>query len=117
MAELYDSAPLWVLTQVRAIPAFRRFMGPLDAFWHFSNFFAPAVGLGVIASLLAKLVWRRALAGVALRRLCAFSIGAGAAVLLLCLAAFGHDGTMATYTLMVLACAAALWWAGLRRLD
>ena len=41
-------------------------MGPLDAFWHLLNFFAPAVGVGLIAAALAKLLWRRELAGVAL---------------------------------------------------
>lgn len=90
-------------------------MGPLDAFWHVANFFAPAFGLGAIASLLAKLLWRRALAGVPLSRLVKASVAAVAGVTVLGLVAFGRDGTMATYALMVIACAAALWWAGWRR--
>ena len=31
------------------------------------------------------------------------------------LVVFEHDGKMATYAAMVVACAAALWWAGFRR--
>ncbi|MFM7505876.1 MAG: hypothetical protein ACKO3M_04820 [Rubrivivax sp.] len=39
-------------------------MGPLDAAWHLANLFLPALMLGAIAAALAKLVWRRQLAGV-----------------------------------------------------
>ena len=90
-------------------------MGPLDAFWHLTNFFTPAVGVGVIASLLAKLLWRKGLAAVPLRRLCLFSVAACAAMLIAGLVVFGRDGTMATYALMVVACSGALWWAGFVR--
>ena len=31
-------------------------MGPLDATWHLLNFFAPALGTGLIAADLAKLL-------------------------------------------------------------
>jgi hypothetical protein len=89
-------------------------MGFFDALWHLLGFFAPAVGVGVFASLLCKLVWRRTLAAVPVRRLIAFSVAAGALASLGCLLVFGRDGTMAGYTALVLACAGSLWWAGLR---
>ena len=37
-----------------------------------------------------------------------------AVVLILGLVIFEHDGKMATYTAMVVACALALWWVGFR---
>ncbi|MBE0546747.1 MAG: hypothetical protein IH627_03620, partial [Rubrivivax sp.] len=59
-------------------------MGPLDALWHLTNLFVPALALGTLAAALAKLAWRRDLAGVSWRR------QAG-------LVLFGRDGKMATY--------------------
>ena len=87
-------------------------MGPIDALWHLLNFFAPALGVAVVASLIAKRLWRRALKGVSWRRLIVWATACGAAVLMLGLIVFGHDGKMATYGAMVFACAAALWWVG-----
>ena len=49
-------------------------MGPLDALWHLLNLLLPAVGLGLIAASLAKLLWRAALAPVAWRRLAGWAI-------------------------------------------
>jgi hypothetical protein len=78
------------------------------------NFFAPAVGVGCITPLLAKLIWRRSLQG-GLPRLVAWTslgaaLGAVAALVL-----FGRDGRMAGYGLLVAGAAVALWWTGLRR--
>jgi hypothetical protein len=89
-------------------------MGPLDATWHLLNFFAPAVGVGVIAPLLAKLLWRAELRGVPLARLAAAATLACALALVAGLVGFGRDGKTATYGAMVLAAALALWWAGFR---
>ena len=89
-------------------------MNPVDALWHLANFFAPAVVTGFLAAAGAKLVWRRELAGVGIARLGAWAGGAMAAVLLAGLVLFEHDGKMATYAAMVVACAAARWWAGFR---
>ena len=90
-------------------------MNPVDSFWHVANFFAPAVVAGFLAAAGAKLLWRRELAAVGLGRLGAWAGGAMALTLLAGLVIFEHDGKMATYTAMVVACAAALWWAGFRR--
>jgi hypothetical protein len=87
-------------------------MGPLDAAWHLLNFFAPALGVGLIATGLAKLLWRGELRQRSWRRLSLATAGASALVLVAGLVVFGRDGRMLTYAAMVLAAALALWWAG-----
>lgn len=89
-------------------------MGPLDLFWHLANLFAVAVLFALVATAGAKLIWRRALAAVAWRRLLLATAGAAVVVTVAGLLAFGRDGRMATYALMVVAVAAALGWAGFR---
>ena len=89
-------------------------MQPSDAFWHLTNFFAPAVVLGAIAAALTKLLWWRELGGVGFVRLWAWASAAGAITAVIGLVVFERDGRIATYVAMVLACAAALWWAGFR---
>lgn len=90
-------------------------MSPLDALWHLLNLFAPALGVGVVASAATKLLWRRELAGVSLVHLVVWACAAGALVTLAGLAVFGRDGRMATYGAMVAGCALALWWAAFGR--
>ncbi len=86
-------------------------MAPLDALWHLLNLFAIALGLGLLAPAMAKLLWRRNLRAVPWRRLALYCCGASAALTLAGLFWFGRDGRMATYASMVLACALVLWWA------
>ena len=90
-------------------------MGPLDALWHLLNFFAPAVGVALIAASLSKALWRRELAGVTWLRLTLWGGLAGATALVGGLVAFGRDGKMATYAVLVAATAVALWVAGFVR--
>jgi hypothetical protein len=90
-------------------------MGPLDALWHLANFFAPAFGVALITTALAKLVWRRELAGAGWGRLFGWSLGAGALALISGLVAFGRDGRMTTYGVLVVVTALVLWWAGFAR--
>jgi hypothetical protein len=85
-----------------------------DAFWHITNFFAPALVVGGCAAALTRLVWRRELGSGSFWRLWAWASAACAVVSIAGLVVFAHDGKMATYAAMVVACAAALWWAGLR---
>jgi hypothetical protein len=87
-------------------------MGPIDLLWHLLNLLAPGVSLGLIAAAAAKLLWRRDLAVVAYVRLAGWGAAASTVALLAGLVLTGHDGRMATYAAMVLACAGALWWAG-----
>ena len=87
-------------------------MGPIDALWHLLNFFAPAVGVGLLTALMAKLLWRRSLKSASLRRLSAWAIIGSALALLTGLIVLGSDGKMLTYGAMVLTCALSVWWAG-----
>ena len=89
-------------------------MQAADAFWHLTNFFAPPLFLGAFAAALTKAIWRRALAPGCGWRLWAWASGASALTAIAGLVVFGHDGRMATYAAMVVACAAGLWWAGFR---
>ncbi len=86
----------------------------MDVIWHLLNFFAPAVGVGFVTPLLAKLLWRRALQGSPLR-LVAWTSGGAALGLVAALVLFGRDGRMAGYGLLIAGAALALWWVGLRR--
>jgi hypothetical protein len=87
-------------------------MGPLDVFWHVSNLFGPALMLGMLASALAKLLWRKELAAVPWKQLAGPACAACAAVVLAGLVITGRDGRMVTYAAMVVACALMLWWQG-----
>jgi len=89
-------------------------MGPLDALWHLLNFLAPAVGVGVITAILARLFWRREMRAAGFVRLVAWACGGCAAGLVAALILFGRDGKMAGYALMLTGGSLALWWAGLR---
>jgi hypothetical protein len=87
-------------------------LSPVDAFWHLLDFFAPAIGMGLITPSVAKLLWRRELKSARWTRLAAWAAAGSAVALIAGLVVFGHDGKMATYAAMVVACALALWWAG-----
>ena len=90
-------------------------MSPLDAFWHLLGLFLPALGTGLLAAGAAKLLWRAELRRIGWLRLARWPVAAGALALAAGLVIFGRDGRMATYGLMLLACALALWWAGFVR--
>jgi hypothetical protein len=84
-----------------------------DAFWHLMNFCAPALGIGGFAAVLARLVWRSELRrGVV--ALWAWASVAAIVASIAGLVAFERDGRMATYALMVVASASAIWWTGFR---
>ena len=89
-------------------------MGPLDLLWHVLNLFGPAVGLGLLAPALAKLLWWRELRAVGWPGLVVWVTGAGAVVTLLGLVLLGRDGRMATYLALVTSAALVLWWRGWR---
>ncbi len=89
-------------------------MGPLDALWHLLNFFAPAVGVGVITTALARLVWWRELRRCGFARLALWTVSGCAVGLLAALVVFERDGKMAGYALMLASGSIALWWVGLR---
>ncbi len=101
---------LWAVKQEPH--AQNRTVGVMDAFWHLVNFFAPALGLGVMASGLAKLLWWRLLRLCGWGRLALWASVSAAAANLACLMWQGRDGTMAAYACMLLACSLGLAWAG-----
>lgn len=81
-------------------------MGPFDLLLHLLNFTAPALAVGLVLALCARLAWPgrgrlwthagiNTLTGVAV-------LGAG-------LWWFGRDGKMATYAALVATCAASQW--------
>ena len=87
----------------------------VTAFWHVVNFAAVPLALGAVAAWLAKIAWRRELAGVGWWPL-AWPAGAAAlAAAIGGLVVTGRDGRIATYAAMVLACATALLWRGVGR--
>jgi hypothetical protein len=87
-------------------------VGPIDAFWHLLNFFAPAMGVGVLTPLLAKMLWRRELQSVGVRWLMGRSASVAALTWVVALIVFGRDGRMASYGALVCASAVSLWWFG-----
>ena len=87
-------------------------MGVLDALWHLLNFFAPALGVGVAAAGMAKLLWWRDLRSASPWRMAAWGVLASSLALVAGLLWTGSDGKMVTYGAMVRVCALALWWAG-----
>jgi hypothetical protein len=90
-------------------------MTPLDASWHLLGLFLPALGTGLLAAAGAKLLWRAELRQLSWLHLALWSSVAGSIVSVAGLATFGRDGRIATYGLMLLACAASLGWAGFWR--
>lgn len=102
------------LPMTRSVPRLTKDtrLGPLVAFWHLLNFFAPALGVGLLAAAFAKLLWRRELKSVGWKRLALSAMAGCALVLIAGLVVFGHDGKIATYAAMVGVCALTLWWVG-----
>lgn len=87
-------------------------MGLLAVANHLLNFFAPALVSAALAAAFAKLLWRVELRAVSWRRLAGWGAAASAGALLAGLLLLGSDGRIASYAAMLLANAAALWWAG-----
>jgi hypothetical protein len=103
----------WVKSSA-SIDADLHAMSPVDAFWHLANLFAPALGMGLIAPTLAKLLWQRELRAARWLGLAIWTACSCAVVLVAGLVLLGRDGRMATYGSMVLAAALTLWWRGWR---
>ena len=87
-------------------------MSLLQQFWHVLNFLAPALMTGAIASALAKLIWRRDLAGTSWLVLALWAGLAGDLALVAGLWLTGRDGSMVSYGAMVAAVSLAIWLLG-----
>ncbi len=87
-------------------------MGILDFFFHLSSFLAPAVAVGLLVALAARLLPPRLAAGRSWWRQAAINAAVGAAVLAAGLGYWGVDGKIATYGVLVLAVATTQWLSG-----
>ena len=88
-------------------------MNPLDAFWHFANFFAPAWFVAALLALFSKLLWRQA----SWQRLALWGGIGGSLGLLAALVLLGRDGKMLGYGLMLLGVALPQWGLQLKRAN
>ncbi len=86
-------------------------MGPLDFLNHVLNFAAPALVVGVLLPLMAKVAFRRARRVTTLRAQMVLNSAVGLVALTGGVIVFGRDGKMASYAALVFACAASQWWA------
>ena len=84
-------------------------MGPLDFFLHLAGFLAPAAGVALLVSLLARVLMPAPPARSHWLSSFAIDFIAGAVALLAGLWLFGRDGKMLTYGALALACASSQW--------
>jgi len=87
-------------------------MGPLDLLLHLLNFIAPAAGMALGVTLLARIFMKKQAAAPSWRAQAAINFIAGTVVLVAGLVLFGRDGKMATYAALALVVAASQWAAG-----
>ena len=85
------------------------FMGPLDAFNHLLNLFAPAAAMAVLLWLGSQIFWRKRPAVLAWWAQIALHFILGCGVLLGGLWLFGRDGKMLTYISLLLVCTTSQW--------
>jgi hypothetical protein len=90
-------------------------MNLLDAFWHLSNWLAPAWFVAALMAAGLKLLWRRELKSLAWRRLVLWGGVGGCLGLFAALLLLGRDGRVAGYGLMILTIALPQWVLSLRR--
>ncbi|NVO06819.1 MAG: hypothetical protein HXX19_13210 [Rhodoferax sp.] len=79
---------------------------------HLLNFVLPALVVGGLLAALAPLLLRKLRPHHSWLVQSAINAASGLLVLLAGLVVFGHDGKMATYSALVLACASSQWIAG-----
>ncbi len=84
-------------------------MGPLELLIHLLNFMAPALGVAVLLPLLARIFVKKVSSAPVLYAQAAINLIVCVSLLGLGLWFFGHDGKLATYLGMTLACATSQW--------
>ena len=99
MAAVATQTLIWVI-----------FMGPLDAFNHLLNLFAPAATMALLLVLGGRLCLRQCHSPCAWWTQMALQLLLGSAVLAAGLALWGDDGKMFTYAALVLAGGSGQWW-------
>ena len=85
-------------------------MAPLDQLLHLLNLLYPAMGLGLLLALLGQVFVRNRPSAPEFIAQIAINIVAGSVALMAGLWLLGRDGKMATYCLLVLACACSQCW-------
>jgi hypothetical protein len=90
-------------------------MSLLDAFWHLTNFLAPACVVAALMAVGLKLLWRRELKALPWHRLTLWGALGGCLGLIAALVLLGRDGHVAGYGLMIVAIALPQWGLTLRR--
>jgi hypothetical protein len=86
-------------------------MGLLDLLNHFLNFVAPAVLVGCLLALMARIFNKKRPAAPVLLAQAAINSIAGVVALALSLWLFGRDGKMMAYAALVVVCASSQWLA------
>lgn len=84
-------------------------MSALDAFWHLTNFLAPAVFVALFTAFVAGLLFSTRARPLRWRRLLIFSVVPTLVVAIVGLLVSGRDGSMLTYATMVGAAATGVW--------
>ena len=84
-------------------------MAPLDLLNHLLNFIAPAFAVGFLCALIGRVGPRQTGKRIAWWAQGAINFVVGVAVLAAGLVVFGHDGRMATYVALVIACGTSQW--------
>ena len=87
-------------------------MGPLDLLNHLLNFVAPAAFVAAVLALAGRVVVRRSGKGLSVWKTGLIGFAVGVLVLAGGLVWFGRDGKMATYAVLVIACATSQWILG-----
>jgi hypothetical protein len=87
-------------------------LGPLDLSIHLLSFAAPAFAVGLVVTLLARLLLPRGDARLGWSVSLALNFVAGLATLVAGLWFFGRDGKMVTYAGMVVVVATCQWLSG-----
>jgi uncharacterized membrane protein (GlpM family) len=85
-------------------------MGPLDSLNHVLNFLAPAFCVALLTVIGARILMKKGAKTPRMAAQFAINFVFSALVLLAGLWLFGHDGKMATYAALVLACASVQAW-------
>ena len=85
-------------------------MGVLDFTVHLLNFAAPALSIALLVVLLARILARKQAVAPVWHAQAAINFVVCVVSLLAGLWYFGRDGTIASYTAMVLCCASSQWW-------
>jgi len=90
-------------------------MGPIDAFWHIANLFAPAWCVAALLGAAIKLVWRRELKSRSWRQLALWGAAGGSLATIAALILLDHDGKVLGYALLLAGISLPQWWLMQRR--